>query len=222
MPIPTPAGRPAPRVTAVPNRLPGRLHVVVLLVGLIMALAPASAGETAPDGVWPLSPDPDVVAAFDPPAEPWGAGHRGVDLRGHVGQPVRAALPGTVRFAGTLAGRGVMVVDHGEARTTYEPVAASVAVGTVVAAGDVIGTLTSTMSHCFPAACLHWGLIRNSDDVYLDPLGLVGARPVRLLPLWRDEPVGVPGSPLGPAARPGTPYAGWRPLVRLWEVSGRL
>ena len=54
---------------------------------------------------------------------------------GTVGQPVRAALPGTVTFAGMLAGRGVVVVDHGATRTTYEPVAATVAVGTPVAAG---------------------------------------------------------------------------------------
>lgn len=40
------------------------------------------------------------------------------------------------------------------------------------------------------AACLHWGWIRNADDVYLDPLLLVDApRPVRLLPLWRGDPV---------------------------------
>lgn len=39
-------------------------------------------------------------------------------------------------------------------------------------------------------ACLHWGWIRNADDLYLDPLLLVDApRPVRLLPLWRGDPV---------------------------------
>ena len=98
-----------------------------------------------------------------------------------------AALPGAVTFAGSLAGRGVVVVDHGATRTTYEPVAASVAVGTPVAAGAQVGTLELAGSHCFPRACLHWGWIEG--ETYLDPLRLVGAGPVRLLPLWRDEPV---------------------------------
>jgi murein DD-endopeptidase MepM/ murein hydrolase activator NlpD len=77
----------------------------------------------------------------------------------------------------------VVVVDHGPTRTTYQPVAASVARGDEVAAGDVLGTLSWAGTHCSPAACLHWGWRRG--DTYLDPLLLVGAapRPVRLLPL---------------------------------------
>jgi murein DD-endopeptidase MepM/ murein hydrolase activator NlpD len=134
------------------------------------------------DGTWPLSPEPEVLAEFDPPASRWGAGHRGVDLAGSVGQPVLAAQAGTVRFAGRIAGRGVVVVDHGATRTTYEPVAASVAVGDRVAAGAVLGRLELLGSHCLPRACLHWGLVRGKT--YLDPLTLVGAGPVRLLPLF--------------------------------------
>jgi murein DD-endopeptidase MepM/ murein hydrolase activator NlpD len=100
---------------------------------------------------------------------------------------VRTALPGRVSFASTLAGRGVVVVDHGATRTTYEPVAASVHVGDVLARGQPIGTLELASSHCLPAACLHWGWRRG--DAYLDPLLLVGGGPVVLLPLWRDDPV---------------------------------
>ena len=135
-----------------------------------------------------------MVDGFDPPDSPYGAGHRGVDLAGAPGQPVRTALPGTVTYAGPLAGRGVVVVDHGATRTTYEPVAASVSVGDVLAAGDRIGTLQVPGSHCFPRACLHWGWIRG--ETYLDPLRLVGAGPVRLLPLWRRPSPPVSGSPM--------------------------
>lgn len=152
---------------------------------------PSSRSSTTPapaTGVWPLQPQHEVVRGFDPPGSPYGAGHRGVDLAGHVGEPVHAALAGTITFAGQLAGRGVVVVDHGSVRTTYEPVAATVHVGQHVAAGAVIGRLTLVQSHCFPAACLHWGLIRDADDVYLDPLTLVGQAPIRLLPLWRSLP----------------------------------
>ncbi len=117
----------------------------------------------------------------------------GVDLAGRPGQPVRAAEAGRVSFAGTLAGRGVVVVDHGTTRTTYEPVDATVAVGDTVPAGATLGRLQLFGSHCFPAACLHWGLIEGRDH-YLDPLTLVGAGPVRLLP--PDGP--APAVPTGP------------------------
>ena len=179
-------------------RLPTPLRlfalVTLVLVGTAQAV-PASALPTpvsavapgrpqpAPAGsaVWPLDPVPEVVRGFDPPAVRGGVGHRGVDLAGSPGQPVRAALGGTVTYAGRLAGRGVVVVDHGLTRTTYEPVEATVHVGDRVAAGDRIGRLQSGGSHCAPAACLHWGWIDGEE--YLDPLTLVGAGPVRLLPL---------------------------------------
>jgi len=90
----------------------------------------------------------------------------------------------------------VVVVGHGATRTTYEPVRATVGVGDEVAAGAPIGLLEAGGSHCFPAACLHWGWLRG--DVYLDPLTLVGDQPVRLLP-----PGGLPAGP-GPPAAPAT------------------
>ncbi len=130
---------------------------------------------------WPLDPRPAVTSKFDPPASKWGAGHRGVDLAGLAGQSVRTSLAGTVTFAATLAGRGVVVVDHGGVRTTYEPVSASVQVGQQVGRGARIGTLQRSSSHCFPQACLHWGLLQG--ETYLDPLSLVGGGPIRLLPL---------------------------------------
>jgi murein DD-endopeptidase MepM/ murein hydrolase activator NlpD len=156
------------------------LHVILATAPLSPARADAVPGP-ARDGVWPLAPRPDVVSGFDPPASRWGAGHRGVDLLGRAGQPVHTALGGTVTFAARLAGRGVVVVDHGAVRTTYEPVSASVVVGQVVGRDGVIGTLQRASSHCFPRTCLHWGLRRGES--YLDPLTLVGAGPIRLLPL---------------------------------------
>ncbi|GLJ67252.1 murein DD-endopeptidase MepM/ murein hydrolase activator NlpD [Nocardioides luteus] len=151
---------------------------------------PVGATDEVPRGEWPLAPQPSVERRFDPPDAPWGAGHRGVDLAGSPGAVVRAALAGTVSFAGVIAGKPAVSVDHGATRTTYEPVVATVSVGDSVAAGSPLGRLGVAGSHCFPAACLHWGWIRNADDVYLDPLLLVDApRPIRLLPLWRGDPV---------------------------------
>jgi murein DD-endopeptidase MepM/ murein hydrolase activator NlpD len=176
------------------------LAVVVAAAVLLVPVTPSSADPPAPAaGTWPLDPRPPVVAGFDPPTTRWGAGHRGVDLGGHLGQQVWAAAAGRVSFAGDLAGRGVVVVDHGATRTTYEPVTASVSVGDLVAAGAVVGRLQLFGSHCFPRTCLHWGLIEGAEH-YLDPLTLVGGGPVRLLPL--------DGGPLGTLLAGAVPSLG--------------
>lgn len=180
-------------------RVPAALLTAVLLLLLPGAASaapelprspsyrPPATGAGAPpptrpvDGVWPLHPRPDVVHPFDPPAVRWATGHRGVDLAGRVGQPVRAAVAGRVTFAGRVAGVGTAVVGHGATRTTYQPVAPAVARGDEVAAGQLLGHLEWHGTHCSPAACLHWGLLRG--ERYLDPLTLLDVpRPVRLLP----------------------------------------
>jgi len=149
-------------------------------------------GSALPGWSWPLRPAPDrVVRAFDPPAQPWLPGNRGVDLAGHAGQRVHAAGPGVVSFAGVIAHIGVVSVTSGALRTTYEPLALRVHRGQTVAAGAVVGTLTLAGSHCLPAACLHWGLLRagaDGDWAYLDPLALLGLEQVRLLPLDPSTP----------------------------------
>jgi murein DD-endopeptidase MepM/ murein hydrolase activator NlpD len=197
---------------------PRRALLLLLLVPIVLLSSsqPAYADRAAPaGGMWPLDPRPDVVTGFDPPTSRWGAGHRGVDLSGRVGQRVRAAAPGQVSFAGTLAGRGVVVVDHGATRTTYEPVRAAVRVGDTVSTGALLGRLQLFGSHCFPAACLHWGLIEGRDH-YLDPLTLVGAGPVRLLPLDGLLPAPFVTPPLtpGPGPRPATGPRGSAALLR--------
>ncbi|CAM3606763.1 M23 family metallopeptidase [Nocardioides zeicaulis] len=195
-----------------PTVPPGATPALATDVSTPVPATPAAATRVAssdadPTGVWPLDPRPEVVRGFEPPAGPYAAGHRGVDLAGAPGQGVRAALAGTVGFAGSIGGKPVVTVLHGGRRTTYEPVVATVAAGQEVAAGDVIGRLAVVGSHCFPAACLHWGLVEGSGDArtYLDPLSLVGGGPIRLLPLWRDEPatLRLPWTPpLGAWRRP--------------------
>jgi murein DD-endopeptidase MepM/ murein hydrolase activator NlpD len=142
----------------------------------------ATAAAVTVAWTWPLAPDPEVVQAFHAPPTPWSAGHRGVDLAADVGQPVLSAGRGRVTFSGIVAGRGVVVVTHTAGlRTSYEPVDARAAVGTLVAAGDPVGVISAVAGHCAPAACLHWGLRRGAT--YLDPLLLVGSGPPVLLPL---------------------------------------
>ncbi|HEV7709586.1 MAG TPA: M23 family metallopeptidase [Asanoa sp.] len=129
----------------------------------------------------PVEPPLRVTRRFDGPPRPWLPGHRGVDLASAPGATVWAAGPGEVVFAGPVAGRSVVSIQHpGGLRTTYEPLTPVVRQGDQVAAGDPIGTLEAGHPGCPAAACLHWGLRRDAE--YLDPLLLLGFR-VRLLPL---------------------------------------
>ena len=207
-----------------------RTRVLVAVIGWLLWIAvpsPAFAGGTA---VPPLAGP--LVRGFDPPAQPWLSGHRGVDLLGAVGAEVVAAKAGRVVFAGTVAGRGVVVVSHGELRTTYLPVRPLVSVGTRVDAGAVIGRLASGHG-CPGGTCLHWGLKRG--DTYLDPLSLLGESALRLLPadavtqLTRavsyrtaalDDGVRLPGLLTRPvAATIGSPF-GMRlhPIFHEWRL----
>ncbi|WP_344854922.1 M23 family metallopeptidase [Planomonospora alba] len=150
---------------------------------------PAEPPATPPGGgrwTWPLSGRPRILRSFAPPPEPWLPGHRGVDLAAAPGAPVRAAGPGTIGYAGPLAGRGVVTVLHpGGLRTTYLPLRPSVRRGQTVEPGQVIGVVEDVPGHC-PTGCLHWGLLL--DRRYLDPLLLLGLGQVRLLP--QDTPSG--------------------------------
>lgn len=174
-----------------------RLLILALVIGLSLLGLPAQqstvwadpgpvAGSDPAllDAGWPLRGNPEIAEEYNPPEERWKAGHRGIDLAATVGADVLAAAGGTVTFAGTIAGKGVVVVAHGALRTTYQPVVAAVAVGTIVARGALLGRLT-TGGHC-AMACLHWGLKRG--DNYLDPRSL-------LRRVARDDPPEIDETP---------------------------
>lgn len=131
---------------------------------------------------WPTGRPASVVRGFDPPTATWGSGHRGVDLSLQAGSPVLAAGDGTVVFAGAVAGRPVVSIDHADGtRTTYEPVEASVAAGDVVTRGQTIGTLLA--GHRSDGVdALHWGA-RTGPKSYINPLRLLHPAVIRLKPL---------------------------------------
>lgn len=162
-----------------------KVAATVLLAVLLATPSPAPARA---DGVrlqWPLQPV-QVTRGFDAPAPDWQRGHRGVDLAGRPGQPVYAAGPGIVVYAGVLAGRPVVSIEHaGGLRTSYEPVQAAVQAGQRVGAAAPVGRLVAGHPGCPAAACLHWGAMWGParQARYVDPLGLLAATPVRLKPL---------------------------------------
>jgi murein DD-endopeptidase MepM/ murein hydrolase activator NlpD len=170
------------------------MRVLVVLAGVLVfggvGQVDGFAGVGRADEVrlqWPLRPGmPAVSRVFDPPARDWQSGHRGVDLAGSPGQPVYAAAAGVVVFAGVLAGRPVVSVQHaGGLRTSYEPVQAAVRAGQQVDVSSALGRLVGGHAGCPAAACLHWGAMWGPAQraQYVDPLGLLAAMPVRLKPL---------------------------------------
>jgi murein DD-endopeptidase MepM/ murein hydrolase activator NlpD len=167
----------------------------------------SSAGPATPYQL-PMAGPLRVVRPFAAPATRYSAGHRGVDLASAPGGQVRAAGPGTVRFAGNVAGRGVVVIDHpGGVSTEYEPLATGAAVAAIgaatgsaassggsrvgrgiavhagqqVAGGAALGVVSGAHGACAPSGCLHWGARRAGD--YFDPLTLLQPLgPLRLAP----------------------------------------
>ncbi|WP_330316637.1 M23 family metallopeptidase [Streptomyces platensis] len=198
----------------------------------------APAAPAAPpdeDRSWPVGgpagAQPTVVRGWEPPPSPWAAGHRGVDLAASAGAVVRAAAPGRVAYAGTVAGRGVLTLKVSRSgrpplRTTYEPVRSTVRKGQRVKAGQPVAVLQPDGSYHCREPCLHWGLRRGKT--YLDPLSLLPRTmlrggPSRLLPIFGIAvPAGGPITPRQPEppeptaqARSSAPTA-----VALLEATG--
>ncbi|MFD4366542.1 M23 family metallopeptidase [Rhodococcus sp. NPDC058521] len=157
-----------------------------MLSALILLGSPGASAVPGGEFDWPLHPRPEVVRTFDKPEHNWLPGHRGVDLSGRPEQAVLSAGAGTVVFAGEVAGKPTVSVDHdGGLRTTYEPVVARVRPGQRVGIGTVLGTLEAGHPGCRAAACLHWGVRRDRE--YLNPLRLVRTAPLRLKPVSFDQ-----------------------------------
>jgi murein DD-endopeptidase MepM/ murein hydrolase activator NlpD len=142
---------------------------------------------------WPLLP-PQVVRGFTVGPARWSPGHRGVDLAtaapgratAGAGAVIRAPAGGTVRYAGRIAGRPVLAIDHGHGLvSSFEPVLSRLRPGQPVAPGSVLGRIGGGPTHCAPRRCLHWGVRR--DGRYIDPLTLVPRPrgPAVLLPMHR-------------------------------------
>lgn len=121
--------------------------------------------------------DAPVTDPFRPPENPYGRGNRGVEYDTEPGDVVRAAAPGTVVFAGAVAGTLHVTVDHGGALvSSYSYLQRlGVRVGTDVDQGAVIGVAGER---------LHFSV--RLEGAYTDPAGFIGVRRVRvrLVPLW--------------------------------------
>ena len=150
-------------------------HLSRVLLASLVALGIVSFGAPAASAagtwLWPVSGP--VLEAFDPPATPFGSGHRGIDIAVPIGTPIHAPAPGTVTFAGKVGGHVFLTIDHGGGlESTYSWLSAlSVRKGDQVTAGALVAW--SGPGH--PAEVephLHMGA--KLYDVYVDPLSYLG------------------------------------------------
>jgi murein DD-endopeptidase MepM/ murein hydrolase activator NlpD len=133
---------------------------------------------------WPV--DGPVIRGFDPPTQPYGSGHRGIDIAAQPGTPVRAAEDGVVAFAGPIGGSLFVSIDHPDGiRTTYSWLS-TVAVhrGDAVTRGAIVGTTGPGHPGVEPSH-LHFGARLGEEYIdpmiFLEPRSLVGL--IHLAPL---------------------------------------
>ena len=191
-----------------------------ILVGIVLAallsvprvsaaaspVATLAAGRVAPSatlwsqGATPLDPAyhtyswpviGPIINGYRAPGTPYGKGHRGIDIGAAIGTDVKAAAPGVVAFAGSVAGALWVSIDHPDGvRTSYGYLSSiAVAKGDLVARGEVIaasgaGHPGSQIPH------LHFGARFGGE--YIDPMLLLV--PLDFSPLIHLAPL-----PISPA-----------------------
>ena len=129
----------------------------------------AEAAERAAVWAWPVDGARIVLRPFVAPATPYGPGHRGVDLAADAAE-VLAPAAGSIRFAGTVAGRPVLTIDHGGGVvSSWEPVDSPLTAGEPVAVGQPVGVIRD--GHCV-RRCVHLGV--RLDGAYANPLRWLG------------------------------------------------
>lgn len=192
--------------------------VKIITFAVILAAASAATGRSSTAGArpetgagragpaygqysWPVQGP--VIRPYQPPENPFGPGHRGIDIAAPFGSPLRASRDGIVAFAGWVGGSLFISIDHDDGvRTTYSWLSAvGVHKGDHVATGQVIGAT----GHGHPDVAqphLHFGA--RIGDTYIDPMLLL-------------EPEDVAGLiHLAPIESSGSFWAGRNPFVDVW------
>jgi len=155
--------------------------VALVVVSALAVPAPDCAGLSAPV-------HGHVIAGFAPIGR--YAGHWGIDLASPLGSAARAAGAGRVTFAGAVAGRLSVTIDHGGGLKTslsyLERI--DVDVGTLVRAGDVVAR--TGVAHS--ADAVHFSV--RLHGAYHDPLDWLGCadsphRGLRLAPPLSSPPI---------------------------------
>ncbi|MCH9815615.1 MAG: M23 family metallopeptidase [Actinomycetia bacterium] len=149
--------------------------VTSALLWLSPVTQPLAQPSQVPNLTWPTSAH--VIRDFAPPWPDWLPGHRGLDLAASKGERVRTPQRGVLVWKGRPGGTPTVVVQHGAARASYQPVSTDLPLFTALAPAQAIGIVRQGTGHC--VACLHWGL--RIGERYLDPRLLLGDASARLV-----------------------------------------
>jgi hypothetical protein len=160
------------------------LAIVFVVAAFVVVTARPASAQTRSPVIYVPPVDAPVHDPFRAPATPYGPGHRGIEYDTAPGTSVTSSAPGTVAFAGPVAGRRWVTIDHADGvRTTYGPLdRIDVAAGQSVDGGSPIGTTDGRL--LFTA---------RVGGNYIDPALLLTTEPgkVRLVP----EPAVLPSYP---------------------------
>ena len=132
-------------------------RLLVIAAAGLMALA-----VTGSAVAWSWPADGDVLRPYALGGDAYAAGqHRGIDVAGAAGSPVRAPTSGTVSFAGTLPtyGKGVTILTgDGYAVTLVHLGSIGVAKGDTVTEGTSVGTMGSSGDPEHDVPSVHLGV----------------------------------------------------------------
>jgi murein DD-endopeptidase MepM/ murein hydrolase activator NlpD len=145
------------------------LEAATARIATAAAALPASPIAVAPTGghgfIWPVRGT--LVSPF---GTRWGKLHAGIDIAAPTGTPIAASAGGTITFAGSMDGYGlVVVIQHANGISTAYAHDSSIAVsvGQAVSQGQTIASVGCT-GHCF-GSHVHFEVRVNGTAV--DPMG---------------------------------------------------
>jgi murein DD-endopeptidase MepM/ murein hydrolase activator NlpD len=172
----------------VDNRRQEMKHLVALLPVLIAFQAGAP-----PALAWTWPAEGPVLRPFVLGEDPYvGGQHRGLDIAGDEGAPVRSPAAGVVSFAGTVpaSGRAVTVkTEDGYSVTLVHLGSIAVDRDAVLREGAPVGAIGPSGDIEHPVPYVHLGIRVTADaNGYLDPLSFLPARE-RSAPAAPEPPV---------------------------------
>ena len=166
---------------------------IIAYVGVAVAVLAAA----APAGAWTWPVDGAVLRTFSFGSDPYAAGHhRGIDVAGNAGAPVRAPAAGVVSFAGTVPGGGKTITIRtadGYAVTLLHLGALSAERGSAVREGEPVGIVGASgdVEHAEPY--VHLGIRAAAEpEGYLDPMTFIDPQNVPPAPV--EEPADGAGA----------------------------
>lgn len=174
----------------------------VLLAAAVAALVIAPAAQA-----WTWPADGPVLRPFTLGDDPYAGGqHRGIDVGGELGSPVRTPAAGTVSFAGFVPSGGKTVTiqtSDGYAVTLLQLGEILVMRGALVEEGALVGRIGPSSDAVTTEPHVHLGIrVAAEPEGYVDPLTLL---PPRTAPAAEPEPPAEAPAPTEDSAETSAP-----------------